>query len=160
MKTIINKTVIKLHSLVSVLILMIAFNFTSCSKSEELEIRHNFPFEVKVLPVPKEISNGQTVEIRFSIESIGNYNDSKYYIRYFQFDGKGTLQYHDSAPYVPNDLYQLTEKQFRLYYTSASSVTQSFEVWISDDFGNEKNLKFEFNNVDRSKPYINCNKAI
>lgn len=136
----------KLQSIVSVLFLIIAVIFTSCSKSDELEIQHNFPFEVKVLPVPKEISNGQTVEIRFSIESIGNYKDGKHYIRYFQFDGKGILQYNDETPYLPNDLYLLSDQKFRLYYTSKSFVTQSFEVWISDDFGNEKNLKFQFNN--------------
>lgn len=128
--------------------LIIALGFTSCSKSDELEIQKNFPFEVKVLPIPKEISNGDTVEIRISIEPEGAYKDNRYYIRYFQFDGKGTLQYYDNAPHLPNDIYQLPDQKFRLYYTSLSSVTQSFDVWISDDFGNEKNLKFQFNNVD------------
>jgi len=148
MKTIINNTVIKLHSLISILFLTFAFGFTSCSKSDELEIQQNFPFEVKMLPVPKEISNGEAVEIRISIEPAGVYKDNRYYIRYFQFDGKGTLQYYDSEPYLPNDLYQLPKKQFRLYYTSESSTTQSFDVWISDNFGNEKNLKFQFNSTE------------
>ena len=150
---------IKLQSILSVLFLIIVVIFTSCSKSDELEIKQDFAFEVKVLPVPKEISNGETVEIRISIKPEGVYKDNRYYIRYFQFDGKGTLQYYDSQPYLPNDLYQLPDQKFRLYYTSKSSITQSFEIWISDEFGNEKNLKFQFNNVDRSKPYINCNKA-
>jgi hypothetical protein len=42
----------------------------------------------------------------------------------------------------------LQAKQFRLYYTSNSTVSQSFDVWISDNFGNEKQLSFEFNNSD------------
>ncbi|MET3021684.1 TraQ conjugal transfer family protein, partial [Flavobacterium hydatis] len=33
----------------------------SCNK-EELEIQHEFPFEVNVMPVPKDVANGDTVE--------------------------------------------------------------------------------------------------
>jgi hypothetical protein len=116
----------------------------SCNK-DELEIQNNFPFEVKVMPVPKEIANGNTLEIRLTIQPTGNYSDAQYYLRYFQFEGQGTLQYYDEPPYLPNDLYSLQAKQFRLYYTSNSTVSQSFDVWISDNFGNEKQLSFEFN---------------
>ena len=120
---------------------------TSCSK-DELAIQNDFPFEVKVMPVPKEVANGNTVEIRLMIQPAGNYSNTQYFIRYFQFDGQGTLKYFDAIPYLPNDLYQLPAKQFRLYYTSKSTVSQSFEVWISDNFGNEKLLNFEFNSSD------------
>lgn len=129
-------------------ILTTSFSLLSCNKADELEIQQDFPFEVNVMPVPKEISDGDTVEIRISIESTGNYKENKYHLRYFQFDGKGILQYYDEPSYLPNDMYLLPKKQFRLYYTSTSNVTQSFEVWISDDFRNEKNLKFQFNNKD------------
>lgn len=129
-------------------ILTTSFSLLSCTKADELEIQQDFPFEVNVMPVPKEISHGDTVEIRISIESTGSYKENKYYLRYFQFEGKGSLRYYDEPPYLPNDMYLLPKKQFRLYYTSTSKVTQSFEVWISDDFGNEKNLKFQFNNKD------------
>jgi hypothetical protein len=44
--------------------------------------------------------------------------------------------------------YQLPTEQFRLYYTSTSSVSQSFDVWISDSFGNEKQISFQFNSSD------------
>ena len=117
---------------------------TSCGK-DELEIQDDFPFEVKVMPVPKEIANGNSVEIRLTIQPTGNYSNTQYFIRYFQFDGQGTLQYYDEPLYLPNDLYPLRAKQFRLYYTSGSTVSQSFDVWISDNFGNERQLSFEFN---------------
>jgi hypothetical protein len=120
---------------------------TSCSK-DELEIQNDFPFEVKVMPVPKEIANGNTVEIRLTIQPAGNYSNTQYFIRYFQFDGQGTLKYYDAIPYLPNDLYQLPTKQFRLYYTSHSTVSQSFDVWISDNFGNETQLSFQLNSSD------------
>src|SRR5690606_37489239 len=97
-------------------ILTTSFSLISCNERDEIEIQQNFPFEINVMPVPKEISDGDTVEIRISIESTVNYKEKKYYLRYFQFDGQGTLRYYDNAPYLPNDLYQLPEKQFRLYY--------------------------------------------
>jgi len=119
----------------------------SCDK-DELKIQSDFPFEVKMMPVPKEVTNGQTVEIRIAIQPTGNYNNTQYYIRYFQFDGERILQYYDEPPYLPNDLYLLPTEQFRLYYTSTSTVSQSFDVWISDNFGNEKQVSFRFNSSD------------
>lgn len=119
----------------------------SCER-DDLAIQNDFPFEVKLLPVPKEIANGDTVEIRLTIEPKGQYTGTHYFIRYFQFDGKGTLRYNNQPPYQPNDSYAVSKGQFRLYYTSASTVSQSFDLWISDNFGNEKQLRFQFNSSD------------
>lgn len=129
-------------------ILTTSVTLVSCSKDDELEIQNDFPFEVNVMPVPKDVSNGQKVEIRITIQRKGNYSNTQYFLRYFQFDGTGTLQYYDEPPYLPNDLYSLPIEQFRLYYTSTSAVSQSFEVWISDSFGNEKQLSFQFNSIN------------
>jgi hypothetical protein len=128
-------------------VLISSIMLVSCNK-DELEIQNDFPFEVKVMPVPKEIANGNTAEIRLTIQRTGNYTGAQYFIRYFQFDGQGILRYYDEPPYLPNDLYSLATEQFRLYYTSQSDVSQSFEIWISDNFGNEKQLSFQFNNSD------------
>lgn len=129
-------------------ILTASFTSVSCSKDDELEIQNDFPFEIQVMPVPKDVSNGQTVEIRMTIQRSGNYSNTQYFIRYFQFDGQGTLRYYNEPVYLPNDLYPLPSEQFRLYYTSTSTVSQSFDVWISDSFGNEKKLTFQFNSND------------
>ena len=120
---------------------------TSCERNE-LKIQQNYPFEVQVMPVPKEVGNGQTVEVRITIERSGNFHDTEYFIGYFQFDGQGTLRYYDEPPYMPNDLYLLPQTQFRLYYTSQSTVSQSFDIWIMDNFGNEKQVSFQFNSSD------------
>ena len=149
MIAILNKFRIGLSQIYILLaILTASVTLISCSKDDELEIQNDFPFEVKMMPVPKEIANGNTVEIRLTIQRTGNYNNTQYYLRYFQFDGQGTLRYYDEPPYLPNDLYSLPTEQFRLYYTSTSAVSQSFEVWISDSFGNEKQLSFQFNSSD------------
>ncbi|WP_298737430.1 DUF3872 domain-containing protein [uncultured Chitinophaga sp.] len=130
-----------------VLIALLSVILTSCRK-KELDIQQNFPFEVTVMPVPGEIADGQTVELRLAIKATGNYSGAKYFIRYFQYDGTGTLRYYNNPPYLPNDLYSLPKEEFRLYYRSSSKVTQTFTVWISDNFDNEKEISFQFNSSD------------
>ena len=119
--------------------------FTSCKK--ELDVQQNFPFEVKVLPVPKSIGKSDTVEIRCELRSPYQYDENRYFIRYFQYEGKGSLRTSPQGEALfANDVYPLASKgAFRLYYTSASEANQSFSVWISDSFGNEQKLDFEFN---------------
>lgn len=144
MKRILNS----INSLWLLLLVITSCTILSSCNKDELEIQQNYPFEVKVMPVPGDIANGQTVEIRITIERSGNFNDAKYFIRYFQYDGQGTLRYYTEPPYMPNDSYQLPATQFRLYYTSQSAVSQSFDVWISDNFGNEKKVSFQFNSKE------------
>ena len=119
--------------------------FTSCKK--ELDVQQNFPFEVKVLPVPKSIGKTDTVEIRCELHSPYQYDENRYFIRYFQYEGKGSLRTSPQGEALfANDVYPLVSKgAFRLYYTSASEANQSLSVWISDSFGNEQKLDFEFN---------------
>lgn len=126
-------------------LLLIEYSLSSCSQYE-LDIEQNFPFEVLVMPVPSGIANGQTVEIRIKILPQGKYQENKYFLRYFQFEGKGSLRYFNNQPYLPNDLYEIPQNEFRLYYTSQSDESESLDIWISDSFGNEKKLTFEFDN--------------
>lgn len=148
MKRIYRKFRLHFQAMILPLLILVGSIITFSCDKPELDIQKHYPFEVEVLPVPKEVSQGQTVEIRVTIRSEGNFNDTKYYLRYFQFDGQGTLSYYNQEPYKPNDLYQLPATQFRLYYVSQSTVTQSFDLWISDSFGNEKQLSLQFNSSD------------
>jgi hypothetical protein len=121
--------------------------FSSCNDNK-LEIEQNFPFEVNVMPVPSGIKEHQTVEIRISLQTASIYSGTTYSIRYFQYQGNGKLQYNDDPPYLPNDEYALPQKQFRLYYTSESAESHKFSIWITDNFGNEKQIDFEFDHSD------------
>ncbi|SKA33134.1 protein of unknown function [Chitinophaga eiseniae] len=148
MKTLIQQSNLQQQTLWAfVFIAILSVLFTSCRK-KDLDIQQNFPFEVKVMPVPKELALGQVAEIRLTLVPSGNFDEARYYIRYFQEDGEGSLQYYSDPPYLPNDLYSLPEHQFRLYYSSRSKVSQTINVWISDNFGNEKELSFRFNSKD------------
>ena len=96
MKAIINKFKTGLLPIyVFLAILTGTFTLGSCKKDNELNIQNDFPFEVNMMPIPKEIAKGQTVEIRITIQRNGNYKGTKYYFRYFQFDGQGTLRYYN-----------------------------------------------------------------
>ena len=60
MIAIFNKFRIGLSSIYVLLaILTASVTLVSCSKDDELEIQNDFPFEVKVMPVPKDIAVGR-----------------------------------------------------------------------------------------------------
>lgn len=113
--------------------------FTSCKK--ELDVQQNFPFEVKVLPIPKQLPLGGTAELRLEILPTQVYAENAYSLRYFSFEGKGALRFEKGAPFVPNDSYPIPQKVFRLYYTAHSIGSHAFTLWLTDSFGNEKKIE-------------------
>lgn len=138
------RRLIFLLSMISILIVFLSI--TSCDK--DLDIKTDFPFELEVLPVPKSIGKGETVTIRCSLKTDGNYNGVQYKIRYFQFDGTGKMIVLNKT-LKPNDLFTLTSKEFILYYISESTVAQAFDIWVSDNKGNERKMSFQFNSKDK-----------
>lgn len=112
--------------------------------NDDLLVKTDFGFTVSHLPVPKSIKEGETIEIRFQINSEGSYNGTIYYLRYFQYDGTGTLMPANGTAFIPNDSYELKDKEFRLYYTSQADQQHTFEIVIYDNFGNEVLLEFSF----------------
>ena len=113
--------------------------FTSCKK--ELDVQQNFPFEVKLLPIPKQLPLGGTAELRLEILPIQVYTENAYALRYFSFEGKGSLRFEKGAPFILNDTYPIPQKVFRLYYTAHSLGSHTFTLWLTDRFGNEKKIE-------------------
>lgn len=116
------------------------------SCDDELDIQQSYPFTVETMPVPNKVTKGQTVEIRCERKKEGNYANALYTIRYFQFEGEGTLKMDNGITFLPNDRYLLENEKFRLYYTSGCSEAQNFIVVVEDNFGNAYELEFDFNN--------------
>lgn len=149
MTPIINKigdnrlTSISLFGLLSIFFLL-AILFTSCE--EDLDVQLSYPFTVEVMPYGDKIAKGQTVELRFEIKPEGNYANTMYTIRYFQFDGEGALRLVNGPTLVPNDHVILDNKVFRLNYTAKSDESHEFTVYIEDNFGTRWEQSFEFNN--------------
>ncbi len=49
-------------------------------------------------------------------------------------------------PFLPNDVYELTDTSFRLYFRSLSDDAHNIEVVFFDSFGREFTLTFAFSN--------------
>ena len=120
------------------------FCLSACDR--DLDVQLSYLFTVETMPVQKDIVKGQTAEIRCMLKWEGNFADTRYTIRYFQPDGKGTLRMDNGAVFKPNDRYPLTKDVFRLYYTSASTDRQTIDVYVEDNFGQTVKLSFNFNN--------------
>lgn len=103
---------------------------TSCS--DNLDVQQSYPFTVEVMPHTEKIVKGQTVELRFEIKPEGNYSNTLYTIRYFQYDGGGTLKLVDGPVLVNNDRVLLESKTFRLNYTARTSEAHKFLIVIED----------------------------
>ena len=120
---------------------------TSCS--DDLDVQQSYPFTVEVMPFADKIAHGQTVELRFEIVPEGNYANTLYTIRYFQYDGEGSLKLVDGPALVNNDRVLLESKTFRLNYTAKSADAHKFLVVVEDNFGTTPwEQTFEFNSKD------------
>ena len=120
------------------------FCLSACDR--ELDVQQSYPFTVETMPVQKDIVKGQTAEIRCTLKRGGEFADTRYTIRYFQPDGKGTLRMDNGTVFKPNDRYPLTKDVFRLYYTSASTDRQTIDVYVEDNLRQTVKLSFNFNN--------------
>lgn len=123
---------------------LLAFGFASCD--DELDVMQAYPFTVETMPVPKELAKGETAEIRCELVRKGEFDGAVYTIRYFQFDGEGTLKLDNGLVFQPNDRYLLENEKFRLYYTSECDESQSLTIAVEDNFGNSFEWETDFNN--------------
>ena len=125
----------------------IAVSLTSCS--DDLDVQQSYPFTVEVMPYADKIAKGQTIELRFEIKPEGNYTNTLYTIRYFQYDGEGSLRLVDGPVLVNNDRVLLESKTFRLNYTAKSDEAHKFLVVVEDSFNTTPwEQTFEFNSKD------------
>lgn len=125
--------------IVAALVLVAACN-------DKLDIETKYPFTVETMPVPKKLKVNETAEIRCELKREGRWEDARYTIRWFLYDGKGTLKLDDGRVLLPNDRYPLTKETFRLYYTSQSDDQSSFSVWVEDSDKQTIEMSFDFNN--------------
>ena len=136
----------KSFGVIAILTLVIAAVCSLTSCSNDLDVQQSYPFMVEVMPFADKITAGQTIELRFEIVPEGNYANTLYTIRYFQYDGEGTLKLVDGPVLVNNDRVLLESKTFRLNYTAKSADAHKFLVVIEDNFGSTPwEQTFEFN---------------
>ena len=139
----------KSFGVIAILTLVVAAVCSLTSCSDDLDVQQSYPFTVEVMPFVDKIKQGQTVELRFEIIPEGNYANTLYTIRYFQYDGEGTLKLVDGPVLVNNDRVLLESKTFRLNYTAKSADAHKFLVVVEDNFGSTPwEQTFEFNGKD------------
>ena len=90
--------------IVAALVLVAACN-------DGLDIQTKYPFTVETMPVPKELKVNETAEIRCELKREGRWEDARYTIRWFLFDGEGTLKLDDGT------VLQLSDRKFRQVLT-------------------------------------------
>ena len=115
-------------SLATLCLGLLSVCFTACD--DDLDVTQAYPFTVEAMPVPKELAQGETAEIRCELVREGEFDGAVYTIRYFQYDGEGTLKLDNG----------------RLYYTSECDESQSLTITVEDNFGNACEWELEFNN--------------
>lgn len=125
---------------------MIAALFGLASCNDDLDVQQSYEFTVETMPVPKELAKGETAEIRCELKRSGEFADALYTIRYFQYDGEGSLSLDNNLTLLPNDRYLLENEKFRLYYTAEGDEAHNFIVVVEDNFNNSYELEFDFNN--------------
>ena len=139
----------KSFGVIAILTLVIAAVCSLTSCSNDLDVQQSYPFMVEVMPFADKITAGQTIELRFEIVPEGNYANTLYTIRYFQYDGEGTLKLVDGPVLVNNDRVLLESKTFRLTYTAKSSQAHKLLIVIEDNFNSTPwEQTFEFNGKD------------
>lgn len=144
-----EKTNKKSFGVIAILSLVIAAVCSLTSCSDDLDVQQSYPFIVEVMPYADKIAKGQTVELRFEIKPEGNYANTLYTIRYFQYDGEGSLKLVDGPVLVNNDRVLLESKTFRLNYTAKSDQQHRFLVVVEDNFNSTPwEQTFEFNGND------------
>lgn len=132
------------YTLFIIVPVLLALMLVSCN--DKLDILQAYDFTLSTMPVQKRIVKGETAEIRCQLNKSGNYKEAKFYIGYFQPDGKGTLRMDNGTVFVPNDTYELDRETFRLYYTSECTDQQAIDITVYDNFGQRYDLSISFQN--------------
>jgi len=123
--------------------------FFGCN--DKLDVQQVYEFSVSTMPVQKTIKSGETVEIRCQLNRSGAYKDARYYISYFQSEGKGILKNENGIVFVPNDFYESGNETFHLFYTSSCLVQQVIDITIRDNFNQEFKLSIPFTNETETR---------
>ncbi|KAA6318248.1 hypothetical protein EZS27_031721 [termite gut metagenome] len=144
----------KIKSFFGITAWLVAIMLLALACSDNLDIHKVYAFDLVCMPVQKKIVQGEVAEIRAQIIKEGNYQDTKFFIRYFQVDGKGELKLDNGTVLLPNDLYPLEKETFRMYYTSRCSDQQLIDVYIQDNHGQvvQKTFSWQADRLEEGLP--------
>lgn len=136
----------KIKHFFSITAWLVAMMLLAVACTDSMDIYKVYTFDLAVMPVQKRIVQGEAAEIRCQILKEGAYQETKFFIRYFQPDGKGELRLDNGRVLSPNDLYPLNKETFRMYYTSHCTDQQVIDVYIEDNHGQVVQKTFSWQN--------------
>ncbi|WP_080904047.1 DUF3872 domain-containing protein [Parabacteroides sp. Marseille-P3160] len=136
----------KIKSFFGITAWLVAMMLLALACNDNMDINKVYAFDLVCMPVQKKIVQGEVAEIRCRIVKEGDYQDTRYFIRYFQPDGVGELRLDNGTVLLPNDLYPLDKETFRMYYTSHCTDQQAIDVYIEDNHGQVVQKSFSFQN--------------
>lgn len=116
----------------------------ACNNS--LDIKQDYAFSIKTLPVPKKLKQGEMTTLEFRIIREGIYKDAIYSFRYFQSEGDGILTNGSGKVFSMNRLYPIVSDEFILLYKSACAEAQTLDFVFVDNFGQEVEYSITFQN--------------
>lgn len=127
-----------------ILLMLLASVLLACN--DGLDIKQNYSFSVKTLPVPKKLKQGEVTALEFTIIKEGEYNKASYSFRYFQPEGKGVLMDNTGKVFPMNRLFPIANDEFTLLYQSTCSDAQTLDFVFMDNFGQEIEYSISFQN--------------
>lgn len=136
----------KIKHFFGITVWLVAMILLAVACTDSMDIQKVYTFDLVAMPVQKRIVQGEVAEIRCQIVKEGSYQDTKFFIRYFQPDGKGELRLDNGTVLLPNDLYPLSKETFRMYYTSHCTDQQVVDVYIEDNHGQVVQKTFSWQN--------------
>ena len=118
-----------------------------CACNDRLDIVQDYEYGVETLPLPKTMTDGETVSLEFSILRAGNYSPEKYRFRYFESDGAGQLSLGGKV--IPVNRFQDIEgDNFVLTYECLSDgEQQTLDFVFENSFGRRVDYSITFGGV-------------
>ena len=136
----------KIRNFLGLIAWLAAMMLLACACSDSLAVTTRYVFDLETMPVPKRLAQDSTAEIRCQLVREGDYDEARYFIRYFQPDGAGELRLDDGTRFALNDRYPLDRMTFRLYYTSRCDDQQTIDIYVEDNAGQVVQKTFNFQN--------------
>jgi hypothetical protein len=117
-----------------------------CACNDHLDIVQDYEYSVETLPLPKTMTNGETVNLEFSILRAGNYSAEKYKFRYFESGGTGQLSFNGKV--IPVNRFQdITSDNFVLTYECQCEEQQTLDFVFENSFGRRVDYTITFSGV-------------
>ncbi len=128
---------------------------SSCKREleieEEAQAQGNYDFTIELVPVPKSIKKGESVDLLFSVVQHGY--TGAFTFRYFQSEGSGVLASDTATLDMDREYRVASDGKITLHYTSNCETAQRLDFIFIDPLGNRKDYTVRFSaqtEVDRS----------